>query len=67
MERGESNLPLSTIAVFNFPIVNAEMPAVQAYYFLKSEKQPVAAVIDSNAFAGLLHFSHVQSLLKKAR
>jgi len=67
VERGESTSPLSTIAVFNIPIINAEMPAVQAYYFLKSEKQSVAAVIDSNAFVGLLHFSHVQSLLKKAR
>lgn len=67
MRRGESALPLSSIAEFNIPIFNAEMPAVQAYYFLRSEKQPVAGVIDANAFAGLLHFSHIESLLKSAR
>ncbi|MCK5405931.1 MAG: site-2 protease family protein [Candidatus Krumholzibacteria bacterium] len=67
LEKGKSAEPLSSIAEFDIPVVNADMPAKQAYYVLKAEKRSVAGVIDTNQFAGLLHLSSFESLLKTAR
>lgn len=66
LERGEQSEPISSVAEFNIPIVNAEMPAMQAYYLLKAQKRSVAGVIDATAFVGMVHMSHFESVLDKA-
>jgi stage IV sporulation protein FB len=64
MQRGDGAAPLSSIAVLDLPVLYAAMPAAQAYYFLKAEKQPVAGVIDGGTFVGLLFYDRFDSLLK---
>jgi stage IV sporulation protein FB len=67
LEKGKGAETLLSIAEFDIPVVNADMPAKQAYYVLKAEKRSVAGVIDTNQFAGLLHLSSFESLLETAR
>jgi stage IV sporulation protein FB len=61
---GNGAAPLSSIAVFDIPVLYAAMPAAQAYYFLKAERQTVAGVIDEGAFVGLLFYDRFESLLR---
>lgn len=56
VRRGMGGAPLSGITRFEFPVLSAEMPAPQAYYLLKAEKQSFAGVIDQNDFLGLIFF-----------
>lgn len=53
---GRGEHPVSTIARRDIPVLRADMPATQAYYFLKSERRDVAGVVDEGRFVGLLHF-----------
>ncbi len=53
---GRGGNPISTIVRHNFPVLNADMPATQAYYFLKAEKRRLAGVVDDGRLVGLLHF-----------
>jgi hypothetical protein len=60
MGEGRGEHPVSTIARFDFPVLSADMPATQAYYFLKAEHQAFAGVVDGDRFAGLVHFSRFE-------
>jgi len=53
---GRGDTPLGRLAAFDFPVLRAEMPAIQAYYFLKAEKKPFAGVVDAEGFMGLVYF-----------
>jgi hypothetical protein len=53
---GRGDTPLGRLAVFDFPVLRSDMPAIQAYYFLKAEKKPFAGVVDAAGFKGLVHF-----------
>lgn len=54
VRRGRGNAPVSEIINFEFPVMIADTPASQAYYFLKAEKKPFAGVVDGDAFLGLI-------------
>jgi Zn-dependent protease len=56
---GRGDQPVASVARSDFPVLSAHMPATQAYYFLKAERQPFAAVVDGSRFAGLVHLSHL--------
>ncbi len=53
---GKGNAPVSEITRTDFPVVNADSPAPQVYYFLKSGKKQFSAVVDNDAFVGLIFF-----------
>lgn len=42
--------------VNDFPLVEASTPAIQAYYFLKAEKEEVAGVVEVGRFLGLIFY-----------
>ena len=52
--RGES--PLSSLTRTDFPVVSAETPGPQAYYFLKTQKKRFAGVVDNDVFVGLIFY-----------
>lgn len=50
--RRGAEVPVNTVTIVDAPTLSAEMPAMQAYYFLKAEKMPVAAVVDGGSYLG---------------
>lgn len=58
---GRGHQPVSTLARFDSPVLGADTPATQAYYFLKTEGKPVAGVVDGGRFIGLVHFERLES------
>jgi len=53
---GRGDDPVSSIVRFDFPVFRADTPAVQTYYFLKSEKKRYAGVMSEGVYLGLAHF-----------
>jgi Zn-dependent protease len=53
---GRGSEPLGRFVEFNFPVLRADMPAIQAYYFLKAEKKAFAGVVDAAGYRGLVFF-----------
>jgi len=57
ISRGESGAPVVTIVRNDFPILPASTPAIEAYYFLKSQPQRICGVVLDGSFVGIVHFS----------
>lgn len=55
VRRGRGDFPVSGILTGDFPVLRAEMPAVQGWYFLRSERRPFAGVVSGEYFVGLVH------------
>jgi stage IV sporulation protein FB len=58
---GRGDMPMSALVRRDFPVLRADMPATQAYYFLKAERRPYAGVVDEGAFIGLLYFERLEN------
>jgi len=55
LRAGRGGEPVGTILTGDFPVLRADMPAVQAWYFLRSERRHFAGVVSGDHFLGLVH------------
>jgi len=56
VEEGRGDNPVADLAEPNFPLLRPEMPAIEAYYFLKNRKIPFAMVGDYETVNGIVCF-----------
>ncbi len=54
LKAGKGSEPIKTILKTGFPILAAETPALQGYYFLRSGRHPFSGVVSGGAFTGLI-------------
>lgn len=59
LAEGRGGEPVCAIVRRGFPVIGADMSAIQAYYFLKSERARFAGVSDGGRFLGLVHFERL--------
>jgi hypothetical protein len=64
---GRGDQPASTLARYDFPVLSADMPATQAYFFLKAEKKPFAGIVDGGVFIGLLYYDRLEAAPERTR
>lgn len=53
---GGGDAPMSEITRSDFPVMSADTPGPQAYYFLKAQKKRFAGVVDNDVFVGLIFY-----------
>ena len=56
LDKGHGDDTVRRFVRTGFPLIDADMPASQAYYLLRSHKAPVAGIIQDNVFVGLVRF-----------
>jgi Zn-dependent protease len=59
LAEGRGGEPVASIVRRGFPLIGADMSAVQAYYFLKAEHAGFAGVVEGGRFLGLVHFERL--------
>jgi Zn-dependent protease len=52
--RVDAGIKLGELMRTDFPLVEGSTPAIQVYYYLKSENAAVAGVVENGAFSGLV-------------
>jgi Zn-dependent protease len=63
---GRTGDAVSSIARYDFPVLRSDMPAIQAYYFLKAERASYAGVVRDGRFLGLVHFERFEQAVPAA-
>jgi stage IV sporulation protein FB len=54
MSNGGRDDPLERYARTGFPLVDAAVPAIQAYYVLRSRRMPLAGLVENDRFVGIV-------------
>jgi len=55
MREGRGSEPVGRYLSSDFPVLRADMPAVQAWYFLRSDRRELAGVVSGERFVGVVH------------
>jgi CBS domain-containing protein len=64
LRQGRGSDPVGRFLSTDFPVLRADMPAVQAWYFLRSERRELAGVVSGDRFVGVVH---IDSFLDDSR
>jgi Zn-dependent protease len=59
VERGDGRLPLQSLLITDFPLLEGSVSALQVYSYMKAEGRAFAGVIDEGRFAGLVFLSNL--------
>ena len=64
VRQGRGSEPLGRYLSSDFAVLRADMPAVQAWYFLRSQRRRLAGVVSGDRFVGVVH---IDSFLDDSR
>jgi len=56
---GHENDRLGGFIRYDFPVLRADMPALQAWFYVRAESQTLAGVTNDGYFRGIVHFDRV--------
>ena len=63
LRAGRVDQAVSTILTTGFPLLGAETPAVQGYFFLKSGRHSFCGLVRDGVFVGLIFTADIQNLI----